>query len=384
MLFLGLVSFFTDASSEMIFPLLPVFLTTTLGAGAMALGWVEGLANFCASVLRLISGALSDKSQKRRPLVLAGYGLSSVVRPLMALAGAPAHVLAVRVADRIGKGLRGSPRDALIAESVPAAQRAEAFGWHRSMDHAGAMVGPLVAWALLSLVDVKLRTLFVLAAVPGVFALACVLFGVREPREAHPPLKSGSDDTVPWEGRQALARFLAPFGLFTLGRASDAFLLLLVSAGDSPLETLPLIWVGCNALRTVAAFPAGRLADRMGRRRVILAGWWGHVLACLSLAATTTTGATLVGIALWVTADGMSEGAEKATISQLAPRRRHGTAFGFYHLTQGVLTLAASVLFGGLFEFSGRAPAFLTSAGLALVAALWLMTIPSLPGKKTR
>jgi MFS family permease len=350
-----------------------VFLSGTLGASVFALGWVEGLSDAAASVLRLLSGRWTDRSGRRRPLVLTGYGISSVVRPLMALATAPVHVLAVRVVDRVGKGLRGTPRDVLIAESVPAAQRGTAFGWHRSMDHAGAMIGPLCAWLLLSTFALDLRTLFALAAIPGALAVGCVLVGVRDVPRIPTPVMERPVMPEAWNPRAALRHFLAPLAVFTLGRASDVFLIYLVGASDSPIETLPLIWVGCSFLRSAAAFPGGRLADRIGRRSVIVIGWSGHALACAALAGADSRSATLVWIGAYMLADGFSEGAQKALVSELAPRRRHGTAFGVYHLTIGILTLAASVLFGALYQWSGRATAFGVSAALAFAAAGWLL-----------
>lgn len=367
---LGVVSLLTDASSEMIVPLLPVFLTSVLGAGALALGWIEGLAEATASVLKLLSGRWSDQSGRRRPFVLAGYTLSACARPLVALASAPWHVLAVRLADRTGKGLRSSPRDALLADSVAPGERASAFGLHRAMDHAGAVVGPLAATAVLMWWTDDLRTLFALAVIPGVLCVAALVVGVRETEQSASALPAMDDGSA--QVRGGLARLLVPLALFTLGNASDVFLLLKAGESRAPLATLPLLWVALHVVKTATSVPAGRIADRYGRRRMVAAGWivYASIYAGFAFAETQATIWTL--FILYGLYHGLSEGPEKALVAELAPRARWGRAFGLYHLVLGLFALAASVLFGALWEAFGSRTAFLTSAALALAAVTCL------------
>lgn len=370
---LGLVSFFTDAATEMAIPLLPFYLTTVLGASALALGWIEGLADAAASVLKLVSGRWSDRIDRRRPFILAGYGISSLVRPFLGATGSAAQVLLVRLVDRTGKGLRNSPRDALIARSVHASERATAFGLNRALDHAGAVLGPLLAAGFLFWVSQDVRLLFWLTAIPGAMAMALIVWGVREvgdrpvapaePAAAGPPVPTGM-----W-------RFLLPLGLFTLGNASDVFLLLKAGGEQTHITTLPLLWMGLHIVKSLSSIPGGRLADRFGRRRTIAAGWvfYAGVYAGFAVAETPLEIAAL--FIVYGLYHGLTEGAERALIAELAPARGQGTAFGWYHLTLGLLSLAASLLFGGLWDAFGSQVAFLTSAGLALFAALtmaWL------------
>lgn len=382
-LVLGLVSLLTDAASEMIIPLLPLFLTGTLGASAVALGLIEGLADFVAAVLKLLSGRWADRLGKNRPFVLAGYGLASTVRPFVALAVAPWHVLAVRVLDRTGKGLRTSPRDALIAASVEPDQRGAAFGLHRAMDHVGAVIGPLVAAAYLVGTSGDLRTLFWLSAIPGAAAVLLVATAVREEgREGasdaalEDEASAGpADPPEPVRPPGELRRFLLPLGLFTLGNASDVFLLLKAGAERAPIVTLPLLWVGLHVVKAVASVPGGKLADRWGRRRTIAVGWLLYAAIYLGFAAADTPAAVAALFVVYGVYHGLTEGPEKALVAELAPRGRTGTAFGWYHLVLGVLSLTASVLFGGLWTTFGDGVAFTTSAGLALVAVGALATL---------
>lgn len=376
---LGVVSLLTDTASEMIVPLLPVFLGT-LGAGALALGWIEGLADAVASVLKLLSGRWSDRAGRRRPFVIGGYGLASVARPFVALASAAWHVLAVRVADRVGKGLRTSPRDALIAGSVEANQRGTAFGLHRAMDHTGAVLGPLLAFGFLLAWPNDLRTLFWLTAIPGAAAVAVVVLGVREAEgTSATPTAAGGDG--PRDGR--LLRLLVPLGLFTLGNASDLFLLLKAGATRTPLVTLPLLWMGLHVVKMLASIPGGRLSDRWGRTRTISLGWIFYAAIYAGFAFAESQAAVLSLFLAYGIYHGLTEGAERALVAELVPSVRWGSGFGWYHLTLGGLTLAASVLFGDLWEAFGSQVAFLTSAVLALLAVVCLAVIgPRLRGQR--
>ncbi len=374
-----MVSFFTDVSSEMIVPLLPVFLGS-FGAGAFALGWVEGLADAVSSALKLLAGRWTDRTGRRVPVVIAGYGIASIARPLFALATSAWHVVLFRCIDRVGKGLRSSPRDALIAHSVPAGSRGAAFGFHRSMDHAGATFGPLLALLLIRGAGVELRTLFLLAAIPGAISVLVVWRGVRETFVA-PDEEEAS--AAPRPRPMLVWRFLLPLGLFTLGKASDLFLMQVLfdrTRGDGPagasdeITQLSLAWIGMHLLRTLAAYPGGKLADRHGRRRTIVLGWLSYAAACVGLAFARSQAALFVCFAVWAVQDGLTDGAQRALVSELAPRRDQGAAFGWYYLTLGLLALVASVLFGTLYEHAGRSAAFSTSAALAILGSgglLW-------------
>jgi len=384
---LGLVSFLTDTASEMIVPLLPLFLTASLGAGAMALGWIEGLADATASVLKLLSGRWADRLGRNRPLVVAGYVISSCARPLVAAATVSWHVLAVRMADRTGKGIRTSPRDALLAASVPEGERGAAFGLHRAMDHSGAVLGPLLAAGFLAFVSQDLRLLFWLAAIPGAAAILVVWVGVRESapddggaaaEETEATIRGASPASRP------LLRFLVPLGLFTLGNASDVFLLLKAGGTRAPLATLPLLWMGLHVVKAAASVPGGRLSDRFGRRRVIAAGWIFYAAVYAAFAFAESPAAIWGLFLVYGLYHGLTEGAEKALIAEIAPRGKRGATFGWYHFTLGMLTLAASVLFGTLWELAGSRVAFLTSAALAVLAvvALALLRPPGLRGAR--
>src|SRR3972149_5619402 len=268
---LGLVSLFTDLSSEMIYPLLPVFLTVTLGAGPAILGIIEGIAEATASLLKLFSGAWSDRLGKKKPLVVGGYLLSSVARPLMGLAAGWGHVLAGRFSDRIGKGIRSSPRDALIAASVPADDRGRAFGLQRAMDHLGAVLGPGVAFLLLAGAGISYRSVFFLAAVPGAAAVVALLFLVRDPGAPPPPPARGvlPDGGLP----PVFRRYLGIVSLFPLGNAGDAFLLLRAVDAGAPAAWGPLRWGAFHVVKASLSTHAGSLSDRWKRKHVIVAGW---------------------------------------------------------------------------------------------------------------
>lgn len=374
----GWTSFFTDVSSEMIAPLLPFFLTSVLGGGALALGFVEGFADAVSSVLKLVSGRLSDRFGRSRPFVLGGYALSSIARPLVALAAAPWHVVVVRAVDRMGKGLRTSPRDSIIAAETPAARRGEAFGFQRAMDHAGAVVGPLVAIALLHFATTDLRVVFGLAAIPGAVACAVIVAFVREPaRAARAPgavaERLGTPD-------RALLKLLVPLGVFTLGNASDLFLLLQLSEHDSGPIQLSLLWLGLHAVKAVSSFFGGRLSDRFGPLAMIASGWIVYAAVYLGLALAEDRTVIVALCLAYGTYHGLTEGAEKALVSRIAPSASRGTAFGWYHLTVGLLALPASVMFGAVWSAYGSTAAFGMGAALAGTATLALFVLR--PGRK--
>jgi MFS family permease len=363
---LGLVSLFTDTATDMVIPLLPAFLTTVLGAGAMALGWVEGVADAVSSLLKYLSGRWADRWRRNKPLVLLGYGLSTLARPFLGAAQTVGHVLLVRGLDRTGKGIRVSPRDALLAASVPPDRRGSAFGLHRAMDHGGAILGPLLAVLVLTFWTTDLRTLFWLSAIPGALAVAVILLGVKEqPAPATP-------QAPPRAPGGSLARFLFPLALFTLGNASDTFLLLKAGAVREPLRNLPLLWIALHAVKAATSLVGGRLADAWGKRRTTAAGWIVYAAIYAGFAFATDRQTVRLLFVLYGLYHGLSESAQKALVADLAPRGARGTAFGAYHLTLGGLRLAASLLFGYLWQTAGARSAFLVSAGLALGAVLLL------------
>lgn len=375
-LVLGVVSLLTDAATEMIIPFLPLFITDVLGASAVMVGVVEGAADAVASVLKLVSGRWADRIGRNRPFVLAGYGIASVVRPFVAAATVAGHVLAVRVLDRIGKGLRSSPRDAMIAASVDEKSRGTAYGFHRAMDHTGAMIGPLIAIAVVEFWTDDLRTLFWLTAIPGALAVLTLVIGLREdrrekaaPEEPPEPLVG----TLPPERRRELLSVLVPIGLFTLGNASDVFLLLKAGGARASLTTLPLLWIALHLVKALSSTPGGKLADRLGARRTIAIGWTWYALIYVGFAFATDLDwiwALFVAYGLY---HGLTEGAEKALIASIATPETRGTAFGWYYLTVGLLALPASVGFGVFWATLGNEVAFGVSAALAVVATLVLV-----------
>jgi MFS family permease len=373
-LILGLVSLLTDVSSEMIYPLLPLFLTSVLGAGPAFLGVIEGVAESTAALLKLVSGIWSDRVRRRKRLVLGGYGLSALARPLVALATGPLAVLAIRFTDRIGKGVRTSPRDALIADSVAPQLRGRAYGFHRSMDHAGALLGPLLATALLATWTKNLRVIFALAAIPGFLAVLLIVLKVREAAAAEGFLR-GNGGFLRNLPRGPMRRFLLILLLFTLGNSTDAFLLL--RAGDLGVSAvaIPLLWAFFHVVKMASVYPFGALSDRLGRRGMILAGWGVYALAYLGFGRASSEWQIWALFAFYGLFYGLTEGTEKALLADMVPAEQRGSAFGWYHCAIGIGALPASLLFGWLWQQFGAAAAFDLGAGLAGLAALllWLL-----------
>jgi MFS family permease len=368
-LILGLVSLFTDISSEMIYPLLPMFLTAVLGAGPAFLGIVEGTAESTAALLKLASGVISDRVSKRKGLVLAGYSLSALARPCIAAAASPLTVLFIRFADRVGKGIRTSPRDALIADTTDPAVRGKAFGFHRSMDHAGAIVGPLAATFLLTFITSDLRTVFWLSAIPGAVAVVLIAWKVREGERQRQPQGAVALRTP----RGVLRSYLLVLFLFTLGNSSDAFLLLRAGQlGVSP-HRIPLLWMSFHIVKMVAAMPFGALSDRIGRRRVIVAGWAIYALSYLGFALASTELHVWLLFGVYGLFYGLTEGVEKALLADIAPPAERGSAFGWYNCAIGIGALPASLLFGLVWQQWGPESAFGFGSGVACLAALLLL-----------
>jgi MFS family permease len=365
---IGATSLLNDAASEMIFPLLPLFLTTTLGATAVTLGIIEGSADALSSVLKLGSGYLSDRAARRKPLVVAGYLIATLARPLVAFAHSAGFVLAVRLTDRIGKGLRSSPRDALIADLAPRELHGRAFGVHEAMDHAGAVIGPLLAYALLA-AGLALRSVFLLAIVPALAACLVVALAVPEvPREGAP---AGRQRGGPVLSRPFLA-YLGSVVLFGLGNSSDAFLLLRAHDAGLPLQAAPLIWSAFHVVKSLASALGGGLADRIGRRRALALGWL--VYAGIYAGFAHARGGTAI-VSLFVAYGlhfGLAGGAGKALVAEVVPPEARARGYGIYHLCVGLAALPASVLFGALYQRLGAGAAFLTGAAFSLAAAALL------------
>jgi MFS family permease len=378
---LSAVSFLTDVSSEMIYPLLPVFLTTVLGANASFIGAIEGAAETTAALLKLASGWWSDRVRKRKPLVVLGYGIASVARPLVAIAQTASQVLLVRVADRVGKGIRNAPRDALIAESVDPSIRGRAFGFHRAADHAGGVVGPLIAFAVLTWQLAPLRTVFWLAAIPGLLSLLVVILFVREvPRAAQAPAKGGPDLTQPLGAR--FWRVLVVIFLFTLGNSTDAFLLLRASQLGVPVALAPVLWAALHVVKSASSTPGGALSDRIGRRPTLIAGWVLYAAVYFAFARADAAWQAWALFGLYGLYFGLTEGAERALVADLVQPEKRGTAFGWYNLAIGLGALPASILFGYVWDRAGASIAFTMGAGLALAAAVGLTIV--MPGRSAQ
>ncbi|NTU59487.1 MAG: MFS transporter [Deltaproteobacteria bacterium] len=358
----------------MIYPLLPAFLTAVLGAGAASLGIIEGVAEATASLLKVASGWWSDGSGKRKPLVLAGYATSGACRPLIGLAGSWVGVLLLRFGDRVGKGLRTSPRDALIADAVDPTLRGTAFGFHRAMDHAGAVLGPLAAAGLLAL-GLGVRSVFLLAAVPAAAVIAAIQWGVREAPASPLPREASSGDP-PERLAPGFRRLLAAVTLFTLGNSTDAFLLLrLGEAGLAP-ASVALLWSAHHGVKMVSTYAGGRWSDRVGRKPLLVGGWLYYAAVYAGFAAFRSAGALVALFLAYGVYYGLTEPVEKAWAADLSPRSLRGMAFGLYHGAVGLAALPASVVFGLLWKGFGSATAFTVGALLALAAAAALLAVP--------
>lgn len=371
---LGAISLLNDAASELVYPLIPLYLATVLAAGPRALGFIEGAAEATAALLKLASGVWYDRVRRAKGFVVVGYGLAAVARPAIALVTAWPALLVLRVLDRLGKGLRSSPRDALLAHAVPAAQRGFAFGVHRAFDNAGAVVGPLLAAALLAW-QVPIRDILLWAAVPGALTVALALT-LREPAAVDVP-GAGRPD---WAWRTlppAFRRVLMALALFTLGQASNAFVLLRATEIGLPPTQVALLWAAVAATSTLLAVPLSALSDHVGRVPLLVAGWSMHALLFVALALVGQPAllwpiAVLMGLYM-----AASEGAERALIADLVPRDSLGTAYGWYYLTKGLLLLPASAVFGWIWYRADATAAFLTAASLVaaatLLLALWVL-----------
>jgi MFS family permease len=372
---LGWVSLATDAASEAIYPLLPFFLTTVLGAGAVSLGIVEGAAEAANSLLKVVAGGVADRRAAKRPLVLAGYGLSSFVRPFIALARTWTAVFTIRVFDRVGKGVRSAPRDAMLAAWATPETRGRVYGIHGAMDHVGAVVGPTLASLYLVFHPGDYRTVFALTIVPGVIAVLLILIVPEAPPLSNAP--SGLQGRAASAGQPvALPRpfglFMAVLGLFMLGNSTDAFLLLRLTGAAGSATYVPLMWAALHVVKATVSAVGGSWSDRIGRRVVIALGWIVYALVYAGFAVSASLPALLGWFLAYGFYFGLAEGAEKALVADLAPADRRGLAFGVYNAVQGIGALAASVAFGAIWLVFGAPAAFATGAVLALVATALL------------
>ena len=384
---LGFVSMLMDASSEMIHSLLPVFLVSVLGASALSVGVIEGIAEATASVAKVFSGTISDWIGKRKPLILLGYGLAALTKPLFPLANGVGAVLTARFVDRIGKGIRGAPRDALIADITPAASRGAAFGMRQSMDTVGAFAGPTLAVALMAASGDDFRFVFWIAVIPAMAAVAVILLFVREPERPATPAHARRSPISREQMRRLDRRFwgVVTFAaVLTLARFSEAFLLL--RAGDTGLRAryIPAVLIVMNIAYAASAYPFGRMADRMSRRALLA---WGIALlmaADLVLAGARSITLVLVGAVLWGVHMGATQGILSAIIADRAPADLRGTAFGMFNLITGGALLGASLLAGVLWTTIGPAATFLAGAALAAIALAGLAAMPRRSVRRAR
>ena len=368
---LGFVSLLMDVSSEMIHSLLPLYLTVGLGASALAVGLIEGVAESTALIVKVFSGVLSDRWGNRKRLAALGYGLGAFSKPFFALATGPALVFGARFADRIGKGIRGAPRDALVADLTPAAIRGAAFGLRQSLDTVGAFAGPLLAMALMLAWHDDFRSVFWVAVIPGVLSFLLIAFGVREPE-----VKVAKTAAPPRFNRATVRSLGKPFAwvaavgaALTLARFSEAFLVLRGQSLGLDLALAPLVMVGMSAVFALSAYPAGLLADRMSQRALLVAGVALLVAADLVLAFASGLVSLGIGVALWGLHMGATQGLLAALVARTAPEHLRGTAFGVFNLASGVSMLAASVIAGALWQYAGPSATFIAGAAFAAVSA---------------
>jgi len=378
---LGVASLLNDIASEMIFPLLPAFLLTLLGGNRFYLGAIEGAADSVASLLKLWSGGRSDQAGRRKGFILFGYSLAAITRPVIGLIVAPWQLFLVRIGDRIGKGVRTSPRDALIADSTDPSMRGRAFGFHRAMDHLGAAIGPLLAAGFLFLWPDHLRTLFVLTIVPGLFVVGLLIFGLRETPANQPPKEPLRLSLKPFDWN--FRRYLLALVVFTLGNSSDAFLLVRAGELGVPVAMLPLLWCAFHIVKSMSNLFLGRAVDRFRPRPFIFLGWLVYALVYLAFGMASAAWEAWTLFLCYALFYGLTEPAEKTLVANLVAGERKGLAYGWYNFAIGIATLPASLLFGALYQFFGPLAAFGGGAGLAFVAATLMLGVNDPRNKAT-
>ncbi|MBU3639805.1 MFS transporter [Polynucleobacter sp. AP-RePozz3-80-G7] len=361
---IGLISLVNDSASEMLYPLLPLYLTSVLMAGPKVLGLIEGIAESTSSLLKLVSGVVVDRTKRSKPWIVIGYLMAGLARPLIAFVNSWGWLLLIRFSDRVGKGLRTSPRDALLAESVPRNKRGLVFGFHRSMDNAGAVIGPLMAALLLAL-HVPLRDIFFWAIIPAAITLALAI-SLKEPKQVikiqEPGFQWSFDGMSP-----ELKRYLFAAGLFALGNSSDMFLLLRARELGVPQAQIPLLWAAVSLITTLFGAPLSAISDQYGRKQFILVAWVGFVIFYLGMGIPGLPIYALYSLfVLYGLFKAATEGVEKAMVADLAPMGRTGAAFGWFNLITGVMVLPASLVFGEIYESIGPSYAFWFSGGCAI------------------
>ena len=373
---LGFVSLLMDVSSEMILCLLPVFLVGTLGVSALVLGVIEGVSEATALIVKVFSGVASDWAGRRKPLALLGYGLSALSKPLFALATTAGWVFGARFVDRVGKGLRGAPRDALIADLAPADARGASFGLRQALDVAGAFIGPLLAMGLMLLWANDFRAVFWVAAIPALGAVGLLHFGVQEPARARPVRSARVNPLARAQLRRLPAAYwwvVAIAALFTLARFSQAFLVLRAADGGLALALTPLVFIALNAVYSIAAYPLGKLADRVDHGHLLAAGMVLLIAADIVLAQSADWRVVGLGVALWGLHLAMTQGLLASMVADTAPEDLRGTAYGFFNLASGVALLLASTVAGAVWTVFGAAFTFWCGAGLAAAALAVVM-----------
>jgi MFS family permease len=379
-LVLSVVSFLNDVASDIVIPLIPILLASLLASGPAVLGLVEGTADALAALLKLWSGRHSDRlAGRRKPLVVVGYLLSNIARPLMALASGWFAVLVLRSVDRVGKGIRSAPRDAMIADFAPRDRIGLAFGFHRALDNCGAVLGALVAALALSSFTTSLQTVLWVSALPGMACVLLMALAVGEPPKATAPERTRLPP-LSWTALSpTMRRYLVVLALFTFARVSETFLVLRgYELGGSVVELL-LLWSALNAAKALAAYPGGMLSDRIGRKAVMLASWTAFAASFYFLCRLDTMGALWAVTLLYGAFAGLSEGAERALIEDLGESRERGTAFGWYYLMTGIAAIPAGAAFGLLWQYAGPSMAFSFAAAMACASAL---LIPLWVGEK--
>jgi MFS family permease len=388
---LGWASLLTDVSTEIIYPILPLFLTVTLGVSKEFVGLIEGIAESTASLVKVLSGWWADRVSKRKWLVVLGYGLSAATRPVIAVAGAGWQVLGARFTDRVGKGIRTSPRDALLADSITPDRRGAAFGLHRAMDNAGAVVGPVIAWLVLEWITGDYRVVFWIATIPTALAVLVLATGLREPPKKVPQRGSlkaeGPGDgefgktpkPAPFVPQRGFILYLGILLLFTLGNSSDAFLILRANTVGVPVVFVPLLWALLNGVKVVFGLPAGILSDRLGRKRLIIGGWLLYAAVYAGFAFSSAAWQMWLLFGVYGIFYGLTEATERALVADFYPSEQRGRAYGFYNGAIGIGALPASLLMGWLWQNVGPATAFLTGAALAATAAILLWLCRSVP-----
>jgi len=390
---LGAVSLFNDFSSEMIYPLIPSFVKSVLGLGPAFLGILEGIAESTNSILKLFAGYFSDKIKKRKPFAVGGYTISNLLRPLIGLTRSWGVLLFLRFSDRVGKGIRTSPRDAMIADYSPTERRGFAFGFQRGMDHTGAVLGSITASLLLYFFTIELKTIFLLSVIPGIIAVLLMIFGVRSIHKKDGILKKrvevpkkyltrdkntiGKKEILKFSDFKKLGKqfslYLVVLVIFTLGNSTDAFLLLRASEVGFQITVIPLLWAILHISKALFCILGGYISDKIGRKVMILSGWFVYFLTYLGFAYFNEYYLIYLLFIIYGLYFGLTEGVEKALVADIVPKENIGTAFGFYNLSLGIATLPASVIFGFIWKAYSFRAAFLTGALISIVSSLMLL-----------